>query len=103
MTYEEINSILKEFGLPYAYNEFNGPVTYSQYVAYFEDDKNLFYADNIVYDQTPHFAIELYTKTKDRKLEQKLIDIFQSHEVAWSGGVSTYIDNEQIYQTVFYC
>lgn len=97
-----MTKILDELGIPYCYYQFNGPVKYKAYIAYFEDDKELFLADDKVYLQEPHFAVELYTQKKDRKTEKLLTDLFEKYEVVWSGGVSVYIDSEKMYQTVFY-
>lgn len=103
MTYELIKSILDELGIQYAYYEFNGPIKVSRYIAYYEDTKNRFLADDKVYAWDHHFIIELYTKHKDPDTEQKLIDLFEKHDVAWSGGETTYINSEKVFMTVFYC
>lgn len=102
MTYELIKSILDELGLPYAYFQFKKPPKGNKYIAYFESDKVRFLADDTVYHFEPHFAIELYTKDKDIATEQALIDLLQENDVPWSGGESTYIDSENVFQTVFY-
>lgn len=103
MSYELIKKILDEFGIKYAYYEFNGPIKEERYVAYYEDTKNTFLADDKVYAWEPHFAIELYTKYKEPETEQKLIDLFDKYDVAWSGGETTKIDQEKVFMTVFYC
>ena len=102
MTFDEVTSILDDFGLPYAFDHFPGPVEHDNFVAYVEDEKNIFLADDTVYVSEPHFQIELYTAKKDIALEQRLIDIFSAHETPWSGGVSQYLDDEKVYMTVFY-
>lgn len=102
MSYELMTQILDESGITYAYDHFNGPIKEKTYIAYFEDDKVLLFADNVTYEEEPHFAVELYTQKKDRKTEKILTDLFTKYEVAWSGGISTYIDSEKMFQTVFY-
>lgn len=102
MTYELIKSILDELGLEYAYYEFKKKPTGDKYIVYFESEKVRFLADDKVYNYEPQFALELYTKTKDIATETALINLFDENEVVWSGGESSYIDSEQIWQTVFY-
>lgn len=102
MTYELIQKILKELGITYTYYQFKGPVKSPKYIAYYEISKNPEYADDKVYHFEPSFAVELYTKDKDVATENKLIALFAKYEVPWDGGVSTYIDTEKVYETVFY-
>ena len=102
MTYELMNTILTELALPFAYDHFREPPTGNAYVAYFESDKIRFLADDVVYHHEPHFAVELYTAFKDPTLEGTLMELFERHEVPWSGGDSVWIESEKMYQTVFY-
>lgn len=106
MTYDLIQSILDSTELPYTYLAFDDPSEIEgedKYIAYFEAEKIRFLADDQVYHFEPQFAVELYTRHKDPDTEQKLIDLFGENGVVWSGGVSTYIDSEKMYQTVYYC
>lgn len=103
MTYERIVQILTELGIPFAYYQFKNPPTGDKYIAYFETGKDRFLADDKVYSWAPTFAIELYTKKKDLETEDRLIALFEQHEVVWSGGESSWIESEKMYQTVFYC
>lgn len=103
MTYERIVQILTELGIPFTYYQFKDPPTGDKYIAYFETGKDRFLADDKVYSWAPTFAVELYTKKKDLAVEDQLIALFEQHEVVWSGGESTYIESEEMYQTVFYC
>lgn len=109
MTYEIMTAILdalkESLKIPYCYYQFADESEIEgadKYIAYFEDDKLRFLADNKVYHFEPHFAVELYTKTKDIETEGALIALFDENEVAWSGGESVYIEDEKMYQTVFY-
>lgn len=110
MTYEIMKSVLDEYksvlDVPYCYYQFKDKSEIagkSRYVAYFEVEKNRFLADDRVYTYEPHFAVELYTKTKDLTAEQKLIELFDQYEVVWGGGETVYIDDEKMFMTVFYC
>lgn len=102
MTYELIKTILDELGIVYSYYEFNEPVTAKRYIAYFENAKDRFVADDKVYHFEPRFTIELYTKHVEPQTEQKLIDLFEKYEVVWSADSATYIDTEKVFLTVFY-
>lgn len=102
MTYDLINLILGELGVPYAYHHFKNAPTGDKYIAYFESEKLRFLADDVVYHHEPTFAVELYTKKKDIETEEQLIALFERHEIVWSGGDSIWIDDEKMYQTVYY-
>ena len=103
MSYELINTILTELGIPYTYFQFKEPPSGDKYIAYFEMEKKRFLADDKVYHHEPSFAVELYTKIKDVETEETLIGLFDKYNVVWSGGESTWIESEQVYQTVYYC
>lgn len=102
MTYELMNTILTELGIPFTYYQFKTKPTGDKYIAYFESEKVRMLADDKVYHYEPSFAVELYTKTKDLTTEASLIALFEHYDVPWSGGTSVYIDSEKMYQTVFY-
>ena len=103
MSYELINTILTALGIPYTYYQFKEPPTGDKYIAYFETEKRRLLADDKVYHHEPSFAVELYTKIKDVETEEALIALFDQYDVVWSGGDSTWIESEQVYQTVYYC
>ena len=103
MTFELMVKMLEALGLPFSYFQFKDSPGSDCYVAYFETEKVQHYADNRTYKWDPRFAIELYSKEKDPSLEERLIDILGKYNVPWSGGESTWIEPEQMYQTVFYC
>ena len=110
MSYEKIVAILEalkeSLKIPYTYYQFTDPeeiAGQNRYIAYFESDKIRFLADDKVYRYEPQFAVELYTKIKDLEAEQALIALFDSSDVVWSGGETVYLDDEKMYQTVFYC
>lgn len=103
MSFELMNLILKELGIPFAYFQFKEPPTGDKYIAYFESEKVRFLADDKVYHHEPAFAVELYTKIKDLETEDKLIALFEKYSIVWSGGESTWIESEKMFQTVFYC
>ena len=102
MTYELMNTILTELGIPFTYYQFKKPQTADKYIAYFESDKVRILADDKVYYWEPSFAVELYTKLKDPSTEASLIALFDHYDVPWSGGATVYIESEKMYQTVFY-
>ena len=110
MTYDQMTSILdtlkEDKGIPYCYYQFKNKSEIagkSRYIAYFEMGKERFLADDKVYQYTPQFAVELYTKTKDLEAEKALIDLFEANEVVWAGGETVYIEDEKMFETIFYC
>lgn len=105
MTYELINKILTDSKIKFTYYQFKNHEEIkglNRYIAYFESEKLRVVADDKVWHHEPNFAVELYTKTKDLEAENILIQLFAENEVTWSGGESVYIDEEDMYQTVFY-
>ena len=61
MSFELMNLILTELGIPFAYFQFKEPPTGDKYIAYFESEKVRFLADDKVYHHEPAFAVELYS------------------------------------------
>lgn len=102
MTYEKIIGVLDAMGIEYAYNEFESPPKGDAYIAYFEQGHTNEFADDHVYSSSASFAIELYTKKKDRDLEKKLTDLLDAAEIPWTDAPEEYISAEHMYQKVFY-
>lgn len=88
MTYQELNTFIASFGLPYAYNEFpDGTEQAPPFVCFLLDNSNDFLADNKNYQKIRELTIELYTDNKDFGLENTI-------ETALTEGGFVYVRNE---------
>lgn len=106
LTNEIMTSILdkleKEYGIPYAYLEFDSVPKSETFIAYYEDQPDQFGADDRVYCSSKHFTIELYTPVYDPATENLLTDLLDGHDIFWKRGPQAKIDSENMIQTVFY-
>lgn len=96
----DLNNILKELGIPVAYSHFNTSIT-PPVLIYRRDSTSNFAADGVVYKKQNNYFVELYTKYKDLDLEQRLEDIFDSHEIFYNVESEDYIDTEQMYEIIY--
>lgn len=102
INYGTVTSILKELGIEYAYYQFNEDMSGKErFIAYLETSREPFNADDKTYAFERRFAIELYTKVIEPETEQKLIDLLDKHDIAWSCDSSTWLEDEKVYITVF--
>ena len=98
---DDIISLLKRVGLPFAYTHFaEGEAPATPYICFMESASDNFSADGRAYAKISEFHIELYTDAKDPATEQKLeaeldaINIFYNKQ-------ETYIESENLYQVLY--
>lgn len=102
MIREKFGEILGEFGLPYAFWEFDieDDIPDLPYLVYYDIDPTLFYADNQAYYFANQFAVEFYSEKKDDSKIRELEAFFISQ-----GWTFTYepgfIPEEELYQEYF--
>lgn len=99
MTLEELNTKLKNTGLPVVYRawpEEQAPPM--PYICYLEAYSNNFSADNTVYHPVSHIQIELYAEIKDQTSEDKVEKALSSF--FWKK-TENYIDSERCYQIIY--
>ena len=101
MTYEEINDMMAEMGLPFAYHHFaEGESPEPPFICYLLPGSNNFSADGKVYYKINEVHIELYTDLKDLAVEQQLEDVLDEHGIFYNKS-ETWIESEKLYE-VFY-
>lgn len=84
MNQQDLFLILKATGFPVTYLEWpQGRVPPLPYLVFMQNDDDRFLADNVVFYDSPRYAIELYSKKKDNVSEQLLKDALQTHEIVW--------------------
>lgn len=102
MSLQGVVEILKETGLPVAYDHFSvkKPPPAPYIAASVEGTDNAF-ADNGVYAQIAYFAVELCTVKKEPETEKKLTDVFDAHNIAWQKTDEGYNSDDGLY-SIFY-
>lgn len=103
MTMTEIENLLDETRLPYAYLSFNASgkkAVSPPYIVYiFTGTKNI-KADNRVYYKADTYRLELYTNTKDTEVESNLEIILNLHNIPWEKDEG-YINDQSMFQITY--
>ena len=101
MTYDDITNMLKEAGLPLAYDHFaEGESPDPPFLNFLLPGSDNMFADNGVYFKINQLNMELYTDKKDPELEEKLEDILTAHEIPWEKS-EVWIDSEKMYEVLY--
>ena len=101
MTYDDITPMLKEAGLPLAYDHFaEGESPEPPFLIFLFPGSDNMFADNGVYFKISQLNMELYTDKKDPELEEKLEDILTAHEIPWEKS-EVWIDSEKMYEVLY--
>lgn len=99
MTLKELSSQLETTGLPVTYRAWpDKGAPPLPYICYLVSYSNNFGADNRVYRKINHIQVELYTKLKDPKSEDKVEQALSS--LYWEK-TEEYIDSEKCYQILY--
>lgn len=98
---EELLTIIKETGVPFAYDHFaEGESPEPPFICYLLPGSDNFSADGRVYFKINEVRIELYTDSKDLSVEQKLEDVLDAHEIFYNKS-ETWIDSEKLYEVLY--
>lgn len=98
---EELLTIIKETGIPFAYDHFaEGESPDPPFICYLLPGSYNFSADGRVYFKINEVRIELYTDSKDLSVEQKLEDVLDAHEIFYNKS-ETWIDSEKLYEVLY--
>lgn len=98
---EELLTIIKETGIPFAYDHFaEGESPVPPFICYLLPGSDNFSADGRVYFKINEVRIELYTDSKDLSVEQKLEDVLDAHEIFYNKS-ETWIDSEKLYEVLY--
>ena len=101
MTYDDITNMLKEAGLPLAYDHFaEGESPEPPFLIYLIPGSDNMFADNGVYFKISQLNMELYTDKKDPELEEKLEDFLTANEIPWEKS-EVWIDSEKMYEVLY--
>lgn len=98
---DEIIQMLKETGLPYAYDHFaEGHAADPPFICYLIPENDNFSADGIAYHKVNVVHIELYTDKKDLDVEKKLEAVMDSHGIFYDRS-ETWIESEKLYEVLY--
>lgn len=98
---EELLAIIKETGIPFAYDHFaEGESPDPPFICYLLPGSDNFAADGRVYFKINDVRIELYANSKDLSVEQKLEDVLDAHEIFYNKS-ETWIDSEKLYEVLY--
>ncbi len=102
MTYEEINEMMQEIGLPYAYHHFaEGESPNPPFSIFLSPGEHTFGADDLMYISFKTLHIELYTDEPDFELEAAVEAALTAAELTFERPEQVYIDSERMYQTTY--
>ena len=100
MTYPEIDAMIGEIGLPYAYYQFPETGQQPPFICWMLDGIDDLYADNINYQRIVVLAVELYTDEKDFEKEEAVEAVLAAQGLSY-GKAEQYIDSERMHETVY--
>lgn len=98
MKLSEFAEILEQAGLPVAYHAYQeGNVPDLPYLVYFESNPIVSAADNTVNHQIRSVVVELAFEKKDEDSEERLEELWSSHELFFEAQEETFIETERLY------
>ena len=101
MTYEEINDMMAEMGLPYAYHHFaEGESPQPPFLLFLSPGEETFSADNVAYYSFKQLDIELYTNKKNPAMEEEIESVLTQHEIYFTKS-EAWIESEKLYEVLY--
>ena len=98
---DELFSILKETGIPFAYDHFaEGESPEPPFICYLLPASDNFSADGKVYYKISGVNIELYTDMKDLSAEQKIEAVLDKHGIFYDK-TEVWIESEKLYEVLY--
>lgn len=101
MTYEEINEMIAEIGLPFAYHHFaEGESPAPPFLLFLSPGEDTFSADNVAYYSFKQLDIELYTDKKNPALEEEIEAVLTRYEIYFTK-TESWIESERLYEVLY--
>ena len=98
---ERLVSIIKEMGIPYAYDHFaEGEAPDPPFLCYLLPGSGNFSADGKVYHRISEVRLELYTDFKDLSSEQQVETALDASGIFYNK-TETWIDSEKLYEVLY--
>ena len=101
MSYEEINEMMQEIGLPFAYHHFaEGESPDPPFALFLSPGEDTFSADNLMYHSFKELHIELYTDEKSPDTEQRVEEVLTQHNIYYTKS-EVWIESEKLYEVLY--
>ena len=101
MSYEEINEMMQEIGMPFAYHHFaEGESPKPPFVIFLSPGEDTFGADNLMYFSFKQLNIELYTDEKSPETEERVVEVLLQHNLYYTKS-ETWIESEKLYEVLY--
>ena len=101
MTQTQVLEMLRQTGLPVAYDHFaEGEAPEPPFLLFLYPKSNNFSADGIVFKKINQLNIELYTDLKDPTTEQKIETVLDSHGFFYDKS-EVWIPSEKLYEVLY--
>lgn len=100
MTIPEIDAMVGQIGLPYAYYQFPETGQQPPFICWFFDGIDDVYGDNINYQRIAVLNIEFYSEEKDFVTEGAIETVLTLNSFSYVKDES-YIDSEKMHLTVY--
>lgn len=98
---ERLVSIIKEMGIPYAYDHFaEGEAPDPPFLCYLLPGSDNFSADGKVYHKISEVRLELYTDFKDLPSEQRVETALDAAGIFYNK-TEIWIDSEKLYEVLY--
>ena len=98
---EKLIAIMRETGLPFAYDHFaEGESPEPPFLCFLLPGSDNFSADGRVYYKTNSVNVELYTDTKNPELEERLETVLDAHGIFYQKS-EVWIDSERLYEVLY--
>ena len=101
MTHEQVATMIRSIGIPFAYYQFPNDTPQSPpFICFFYPDNNDVIADNTNYAKIERLVIELYTDDKDFSLEQEIEAVLNANGLVFSRDEQS-LDSERMHETIY--
>lgn len=101
VTFDEINDMMREIGLPYAYHHFaEGESPNPPFSIFLSPSEHTFSADNVMYHSFKRLDIELYTDKKNPELERQVEEALRVYRIFYTK-TETWIESEKLYEILY--
>ena len=101
MTYEEINEMMQEIGLSFAYHHFaEGESPDPPFTLFLSPGEHTFGADDLMYISFKKLDIEIYTDEKSPETEERVEEILHQHNIYFTK-TELWIESERLYEVLY--
>nr|DAR98092.1 MAG TPA: tail completion protein [Caudoviricetes sp.] len=98
MKLSEFADILEQANLPVTYRAYQeNNVPDMPYLIYYESSPSINAADNTINHEIKSVTVELAFERKDEDLEERLEELWKSHELFFEAQEETFIETERLY------